>query len=84
MPEAINIPVDELRERLDELPKDKTINLSCAVGVRSYIASRILRQKGFDAKSLSGGYSTYLAYTAEKLLEAQTAEQLKDEFCTGL
>lgn len=84
IPEAVNIPVDEIRERLNELPKDKTINLSCAVGVRSYIASRILQQKGFDTKSLSGGYSTYLAYTAEKLFEAKTAEQLKEDFCTGL
>jgi len=84
IPEALNIPVDELRKRLNELPKDKTINLSCAVGVRSYIASRILRQKGLNAKSLSGGYSTYVAYTAEKLFEARTAEQLKEEFCTGL
>jgi len=84
IPGALNIPVDELRERLNELPKDKTISLSCAVGIRSYIASRILQQKGFNAESLSGGYSTYLAYTAEKLFEAQTAEQLKEEFCTGL
>jgi len=84
IPGAVNIYVDELRERLNELPKDKTINLSCAVGIRSYIASRILQQKGFETTSLSGGYSTYLAYTAEKLFEAQTADQLKDEFCTGL
>jgi NADPH-dependent 2,4-dienoyl-CoA reductase/sulfur reductase-like enzyme/rhodanese-related sulfurtransferase len=84
IPGALNIPVDEIRERLNELPKDKIINLTCAVGVRSYIASRILQQKGFDTKSLSGGYSTYLAQTAEKLFEAQTAEQLKEEFCTGL
>ena len=84
IPEALNIPVNDLRERLNELPKNKTINLSCAVGVRSYIASRILQQKGFKVKSLSGGYSTYLAYTAEKLFEAQTAKQLKEEFCTGL
>jgi len=84
IPRAVNIPVDEIRERLNELPKDETINLSCAVGVRSYIASRILQQKGFDVKSLSGGYSTYLAQTAEKLFEAQTDEQLKEEFCTGL
>jgi len=83
IPETVNIPVDEIRERLNELPKDKTISLSCAVGVRSYIASRILKQKGFDAKSLSGGYSTYLACTAERLFEAQNAEQLKEEFCTG-
>jgi len=84
IPEALNIPVNDLRERLNEIPKNKTINLSCAVGVRSYIASRILQQKGFKVKSLSGGYSTYLAYTAEKLFEAQTAKQLKEEFCTGL
>lgn len=84
IPKALNIPVDELREKVGELPKNKTINLSCAVGVRSYIASRILQQKGIDVKSLSGGYSTYLAYTAEKLFEAQTAEQLKEDFCTGL
>jgi len=84
IPGAVNIPVDELRERLNELPRGKTINLSCAVGVRSYIASRVLLQKGFNAKSLSGGYTTYLAHTAEKLFEAQTAEQLKEEFCTGL
>jgi len=84
IPGAVNIYVDELRERLNELPKDKTINLSCAVGIRSYIASRILQQKGFETTSLSGGYSTYLEYTAEKLFEAQTADQLKDEFCTGL
>jgi len=78
IPEALNIPVNDLRERLNELPKNKTINLSCAVGVRSYIASRILQQKGFKVKSLSGGYSTYLAYTAEKLFEAPTAKQLKE------
>jgi rhodanese-related sulfurtransferase len=83
VPGAINIPVNQLRGRLDELPKNKTINIYCAVGIRSYIASRILRQKGFDAKSLSGGYSTYLASTSEKLLEGKSAQQLRDEFCTG-
>ncbi|HDL08397.1 MAG TPA: hypothetical protein ENG35_06630, partial [Desulfobacteraceae bacterium] len=80
---AVNIPVNQLRKKLDELPKDKTINIYCAVGIRSYIASRILRQKGFDAKSLSGGYSSYFARTSEKLLEGKSAQQLRDEFCTG-
>jgi rhodanese-related sulfurtransferase len=81
--EAVNIPVNQLRRKLDELPKDKTINIYCAVGIRSYIASRILRQKGFDAKNLSGGYSSYFAHTSEKLLEGKSAQQLRDEFCTG-
>ncbi|MDD5134125.1 MAG: FAD-dependent oxidoreductase, partial [Phycisphaerae bacterium] len=80
---AVNIPLDQLRQRLDELPKDKTVNVYCAVGIRSYIASRILRQNGFDAGSISGGYSTYLARTSEKLLEGKSAQQLRDEFCTG-
>jgi CoA-disulfide reductase len=80
---AMNIPVNQLRQRLDKLPKDKTINIYCAVGIRSYIASRILRQKGFDASNISGGYSTYLAVTSGEILEGKTARQLRDEFCTG-
>ncbi len=80
---AVNMPVNQLRQRLDKLPKDKTINVYCAVGIRSYIASRILRQKGFNASSMSGGYSTYLAMTSEKIFEGKTAQQLRDEFCTG-
>jgi CoA-disulfide reductase len=80
---AVNIPVSQLRQKIDELPKNKTINAYCAVGIRSYIASRILKQKGFDACNISGGYSTYLAVTGEKMLEGKTAQQLKDEFCTG-
>ena len=52
---AINIPVDDLRNRLGELSLDKTYILYCAVGVRGYIAYRILSQMGFKAKNLSGG-----------------------------
>lgn len=59
VPGALNIPVDNLRERLSELPKDKEILVYCQVGLRSYIAYRILRQHGFTAKSISGGYRTY-------------------------
>jgi len=80
---AVNIPVNQIREKLDELPKDKAVNIYCAVGIRSYIASRILRQQGFDAKNLSGGYSSYFSHTSEKLLEGKTGQQLRDEFCTG-
>ncbi len=56
---AHNIPLGELRERLAELPKDKKILVNCASGQRSYFAARMLRQKGFDAYNLSGGFKTY-------------------------
>ncbi len=57
---AKNIPVDELRNRLSEIPQDREIIILCQVGLRAYIASRILRQKGFkNIKNLSGGYKTY-------------------------
>jgi NADPH-dependent 2,4-dienoyl-CoA reductase/sulfur reductase-like enzyme/rhodanese-related sulfurtransferase len=59
VPDAKNIPVDELRGRLEELPTDRTIHAYCAVGLRSYIAYRILVQNGFDARNLSGGFMTY-------------------------
>ncbi len=53
---AVNIPVDELRERISELPKDKEIYLYCQVGIRGNVAQRILTQKGYSAWNLSGGY----------------------------
>lgn len=57
---AINIPVDDLRSRLSEIPKNKKIILYCAVGLRGYLASRILHQHGYtDVYNLSGGYKTY-------------------------
>ena len=62
---AHNIPVDEMRTRLDEIPKDRENLVYCQVGLRSYIASRILRQNGFDVKNISGGYESYKFY--EKL-----------------
>ena len=56
---SINISVDELRDRLDELDKDKLIIPYCAIGVRAYIATRILVQNGFKVKNFSGGYNIY-------------------------
>jgi rhodanese-related sulfurtransferase len=55
---AVNIPVDELRERLDELDKSKTIVVYCRVGYRGYIADRILSQNGFKVLNITGGYSS--------------------------
>lgn len=58
--DAINIPVDEIRGRLNEIPRDKDIYVFCQVGLRGYLASRILMQLGYNnVKNLSGGYKTY-------------------------
>lgn len=55
----INIPVDELRERLAELDKSKPVYVMCQSGLRSYLATRILMQNGFDAYNFAGGYRLY-------------------------
>jgi CoA-disulfide reductase len=60
VPNSINISVDELRDNLDKLDKNKTIVLYCATGIRAYVATRILLQNGFNkVKNLSGGFTTY-------------------------
>jgi NADPH-dependent 2,4-dienoyl-CoA reductase/sulfur reductase-like enzyme/peroxiredoxin family protein/rhodanese-related sulfurtransferase/TusA-related sulfurtransferase len=57
IPGAVNIPLDSLREELDRLPKDREINVFCQIGLRGYLAARILLQHGFaKVKNLSGGY----------------------------
>ena len=56
---AINIPVDQLRQRLNELPKDKEIVIYCQVGLRGNVAYRQLVNSGFKARNLLGGYRTY-------------------------
>lgn len=61
-----NIPVDELRERLGELDRDKPLCVICQSGLRSYIACRILAQEGFDCRNFSGGYRFYAAVTKER------------------
>lgn len=53
------IPLNQLRHRLQELPKDQTIYVYCQVGHRGYNAARILKQAGFEVKNLDGGYKTY-------------------------
>lgn len=62
LPGAINISVDDLRERLSELPRDRPIAVYCQVGQRGYIATRILMQRGFDVVNVGGGYKTYRLY----------------------
>ncbi|MDE4543237.1 CoA-disulfide reductase [Thermoanaerobacterium sp. R66] len=63
---SINIPVDELRDNLHKIPKDKDIYVYCQVGLRGYIACRILMQNGFKSvKNLSGGYKIYETATSD-------------------
>lgn len=62
----INIPVDNLRERLSELDKSKTIYITCQIGLRGYIAARILSQLGYKCKNFSGGYRFYKILEADK------------------
>lgn len=56
---AVNIPVDQLRQRMNELPKDKEIVIYCQVGLRGNVAYRQLVNSGFKARNLLGGYRTY-------------------------
>ena len=56
---AMNVPVDDLRSRLEEIPRDREIAVYCQVGQRGYLATRILRQRGFTASNIGGGYKTY-------------------------
>ncbi|EWS70292.1 hypothetical protein Y702_03265 [Vibrio vulnificus BAA87] len=60
LPGAINIPVDQLRQRMDELPKDKEIIIYCQVGLRGNVAYRQLVNNGYKARNLLGGYRTYM------------------------
>lgn len=59
LPGAINIPVDQLRQRMNELPKDKEIIIYCQVGLRGNVAYRQLVNNGYKARNLLGGYRTY-------------------------
>ena len=56
---SINISLNQLRNRLEELPKDQTIYVSCQVGLRGYLASRILKNNGYNVKNVDGGWKTY-------------------------
>lgn len=66
IPGSVNVPLDDLREHIDELPRDKEIILTCAVGLRGYLAYRILAQNGFTKlRNLSGGYKTWCMATTD-------------------
>lgn len=54
---SINIPLDDLRERMDEIPRNRRIAVTCQVGLRGHVATRLLRQHGLDVVNLKGGYT---------------------------
>jgi len=65
IPGSRNVPVDELRDRLSELPVGKPLVVYCQIGLRGYVAARILTQRGYTVRNLSGGFNTYRGYFAE-------------------
>ena len=72
IPGAINVPLDELRERMNEIPSDKPIFVYCGVGLRGYLASCILKDNGYqDVRNLIGGIKTYKAATTPVCLPEQ-------------
>lgn len=80
LPGAVNIPLDELRDRLAELPKDRMIYTFCAIGLRGYLAYRILVQHGFGkVRNLSGGLKTYRAASAPIILHEDDGGEIMKE-----
>lgn len=80
IPGAINIPLDELRERMGEIPSDKAVYLFCGVGLRGYLASNILKENGYkDVRNLIGGLKTYEAATQP----VPSAAEERAEGCGG-
>jgi len=65
IPGSVNLPIDDLRDRLDELPRGRSIVTYCQVGMRGYLATRILLQSGFpQTANLGGGYATWRLHHA--------------------
>ncbi|MCG7321802.1 FAD-dependent oxidoreductase [Arsenicicoccus bolidensis] len=65
IPGAVNVPVDEVRERLDEVPEGELV-VHCAVGIRAHVATRILQASGRSVRNLDGGYTTWSAGVASR------------------
>ena len=80
----IHIPLNSLRQRMGELPKDKTIYLYCQVGLRGYIGARILQQNGYKVKNITGGFKLYKAMQpVEKNLEHTLSDEPAASFAAS-
>ncbi|PYG87116.1 NADPH-dependent 2,4-dienoyl-CoA reductase/sulfur reductase-like enzyme [Ruminiclostridium sufflavum DSM 19573] len=79
---SINIPLNSIRKRMNEIPKDKLIWIYCSVGVRGYIAARILNQNGYRTKNLAGGYNL-IKNAAFRLLSNKRLEEFRHKETGG-
>ncbi|MGL4106751.1 CoA-disulfide reductase [Clostridium sp. LP20] len=80
---SINIPLGELRNRLGELPKNKKIYVTCQVGLRGYLACRMLSQHGYDCYDIDGGVKTYLSVKrSEESIKNIIHKEVKEEVAT--
>jgi len=75
IPQAVLIPLGQLRSRLTEVPREREVIVYCQVGIRGYIAERILRQNRFAVRNLSGGYVTWRLFQAPSEPPAATGER---------
>lgn len=73
----INIPLDSLRERINEIPKDKPVYVHCHSGLRSYIACRILQGNGYDCYNLAGGWRLYESVIHERTVPEYICTECK-------
>ncbi|MHC4526210.1 MAG: DsrE/DsrF/DrsH-like family protein, partial [Planctomycetota bacterium] len=79
IPGATNIPLDQLRDRLGEVPSDTELLVFCQAGLRGYIATRILLQSGFTARNLTGGYKTYRDTEGSSIKEDKKMKETKNQ-----
>ncbi|MDR2968956.1 MAG: FAD-dependent oxidoreductase [Tannerellaceae bacterium] len=77
IPGAMNIPLDDLRDRLSEIPENKTLYIYCAVGLRGYLACNILMARGYNACNVSGGYKTYTAATDSVVCNTELKKEIE-------
>lgn len=82
---AVNIPLDDLRERITEIPFDKPVWFFCGIGLRGYLASIILREKGYkEVRNLIGGLKTYKAAVAQVQLPPENEQTMSEDSTPGL
>jgi NADPH-dependent 2,4-dienoyl-CoA reductase/sulfur reductase-like enzyme/rhodanese-related sulfurtransferase len=79
IPGAVCAPLDELRDRLEDLPHEKELLLFCHVGLRGYVATRFLMQRGFRVRNLSGGYKRYQMWKGEHPVTLAVEAEMREE-----
>jgi predicted sulfurtransferase len=80
---AVNIPMSEMRDRLDEIDKTKPVYVHCRTGERSYNMALMLQAKGFDAKNIAGAYEFIKVYEEVSCYNDKTREEIMIGDCVG-